>query len=319
MAAQTLRLALLATACLLSTALVAWSSLHYTSFTWKDSTDINPCEMSYFHLIHFPTPVYSTVPSSSPIHRQLYQPEPSALPSSEQLVQLSHAAGYRVLRYVEQGQDDTFLLGQPVLFLPGSSGNYHQSRSLFSRLNTLHRQLHPHSPSARADPCDYFAVDLLDEKSAFSSALLMQQAHYVNDVIQSLLYRYKRSGRTNITSVIIVAHSMGGIVARLLPYLVNWQPDSVRSLYSLGTPHAAPVLVTDEGMRVIYSHLAAEARNGRLGVPVHLSVAGGVNGLFSSNLHSPLYQCPTSSQAYPAVYHTFRRPSSTTRCAGVSN
>ena len=284
MAAHRLRVALVAVACLLSAALVLWSGFYYTSFTWKNSTDVNPCEMSYFHLIHFPTPTLSTVEPSSLIYRDLsnqQQPvEPLPFASTVQSVQKAHAAGYRVLRYVEHGHDDSMLLGQPVIFLPGSSGSYHQSRSLFSRLNTLHRQLHPHSPSAPADPCDYFAVDLLDEKSAFSSALLLQQAHFVNDAIQSLLYRYQQAGRTNTTSVIIVAHSMGGVVARLLPYLINWQADSVRSLYTLGTPHAAPVLVTDEGMRVMYSQLAAEVRSERLGVPVHLSVAGGVNDFF---------------------------------------
>ena len=284
MAAHRLRVAVLAVTCLLSAALVLWSGLYFTSFTWKDSPDINPCEMSYFHLIHFPTPIHSTVQPSSPTYRH-YSSEPQPLEqlpfaSNRHLIQMAFGAGYRVLRYVEHGHDDSLLLGQPVLFLPGSSGNYHQSRSLFSRLNTLHRQLHPHSPSAPADPCDYYAVDLLEEKSAFSSALLLQQAHYVNDAIQSLLHLYHRAGRTNVTSVILVAHSMGGVVARLLPYLVNWQADSVRSLYTLGTPHAAPVLVTDKGMRAIYSHLAAEVRSAQLRVPVQLSVAGGVNDFF---------------------------------------
>ena len=285
MSAQRVRLALLAVAGLMSAALVGWSGVYYTSFTWKDSTDINPCEMSYFHLIHFTTLVHSTVQPSSPIYSEYSNPQTQfdgQLPfaSDVQSRQRAHAAGYRVLRYVEHGHDDSALLGQPVLFLPGSSGNYHQSRSLFSRLNTLHRQLHPHSPSAPADPCDYYAVDLLDEKSAFSSALLLQQAYYVNDAIRSLLYRYQRAGRTNVTAVIIAAHSMGGVVARLLPYLANWKPTSVRSLYTLGTPHSAPVLVADEGMRAIYSHLAAEVRSEQLRVPVHLSVAGGVNDFF---------------------------------------
>jgi len=296
MIAHRLRVSLLAAACLLSAALVVWSGLYYTSFTWKDSSDINPCEMSYFHLIHFPTPVHSTVQPSSPTYRQ-YSDQQAAveqLPfaTSTDAIQLAHAAGYRVLRYVEHGHDDSVLLGQPVIFLPGSSGSYHQSRSLFSRLNTLHRQLHPHSPSAPADPCDYFAVDLLDEKSAFSSALLFQQAHYVNDAIQSLLHRYHRAGRTNVTAVILVAHSMGGVVARLLPYLINFQPNSVRSLYTLGTPHAAPVLVTDEGMRAIYSQLAAEVRSGQLRVPMHLSVAGGVNDFF---IEPPLASLPVAN------------------------
>ena len=284
MATARLPLALAAVACVLSAALVACSARYFTSFTWKDSSDINPCEMSYFHLIHFPTPVHSSAQPSSPTYRS-YDEQPHAaerlpIPSSALAIVRAHAAGYRVLRYVEHGHDDSVLLGQPVLFLPGSSGNYHQSRSLFSRLNTLHTQLHPHSPQAPADPCDYFAVDTLEEKSAFSSAIVLQQAHYVNDAIQWLLHRYRQAGRSNVTSVILVAHSMGGTVARILPYLVNWQPDSVRSLYTLGTPHAAPVLVADEGMRLVYSQLAAEVRSGQLRVPVHLSVAGGVNDFF---------------------------------------
>ena len=297
MTAHMLRLALLAVACALSAALVIWSGLYYTSFTWKGQHRhpsmrdvlLPPHPLPHSHTVHRPTLLAHIQKLQRPATRS--GPSGCRSPPAVHLIEMAHATGYRVLRYVEHGQDDSLLLGQPVVFLPGSSGSYHQSRSLFSRLNTLHRQLHPHSPSAPADPCDYYAVDTLDEKSAFSSALLLQQAHYVNDAIQSLLYRYKRAGRT-VTSVIIVAHSMGGVVARLLPYLVNWQPDSVRSLYTLGTPHAAPVLVTDEGMRVIYSHLAAEVREERLRVPVHLSVAGGVNDFF---IEPPLASLPVSS------------------------
>ena len=54
--------------CLTCALVVAYSAFHFTRFTWKDSLDVHPCEMSYFHLTHFPTAVHSSTSASSPTH-----------------------------------------------------------------------------------------------------------------------------------------------------------------------------------------------------------------------------------------------------------
>ena len=191
-----------------------------------------------------------------------------------------------MLRYVEAGQDDSLLAGRPVLFLHGSSGSYHQARSVFSRLNLVHHALHASVPP-QPDRHDYFSLDFGEEKSAMSGALLLRQAHYANEALRTLAARYGLAEKGSWPGAVIVAHSMGGVVARLLPLLCNWLNGSVPAVYTLGAPHAAPVLVVDEDMRNVYIALSAagggassEGGAERLESAVLLSVSGGVSDFF---------------------------------------
>ena len=72
-AAALLCLLLLLLLCLGCLALLLWSALYFTRFTWKSSTDVHPCEMSYFHLAHSSVHVLSSTSPDSPTHdQQLY-------------------------------------------------------------------------------------------------------------------------------------------------------------------------------------------------------------------------------------------------------
>ena len=183
---------------------------------------------------------------------------------------------YRLFRYSADGVDGP-LSALPVLFLHGSSGDYHQARSLFSRLDLIHQTLST-PPSQRPD---YFSVDFREEASALSGHLLLRQAHYTNEVLRTLAHRYATQAGQQWRGAVVVAHSMGGVVAHLLPLLCNHLNASVLAMYTLGAPHAAPVLVVDEDMRAVYRALAGERRKGRPGPgPVLLSLSGGVSDFF---------------------------------------
>lgn len=47
------------------------------------------------------------------------------------------------------------------------------------------------------------------------------------------------------TSVAIVGHSMGGLVARALLTLKNFKPELINLLITQATPHVAPVMPLD--------------------------------------------------------------------------
>ena len=85
---------------------------------------------------------------------------------------------------------------------------------------------------------------------------MQQQADYVVKAIKHILSLYAADDRTNVprpSSVILVAHSMGGIVARLAIIDSAMQSDRVKTIITLSTPHSVPPVSIDRGMERIYS------------------------------------------------------------------
>ena len=138
----------------------------------------------------------------------------------------------------------------PAVFLPGNGGSYRQVRSLASETARLaHARRREAAASAsgsasgagsepRSDPAperaravvdiDWFAVDFNEELSAFHAELLRRQTNHAREVVRRVLALYPPS-----TRVILVGHSMGGLVAR--GALVPLPP-------RVPTPPASPVL-----------------------------------------------------------------------------
>lgn len=92
-------------------------------------------------------------------------------------------------------------------------------------------------------------MDFNEEFSAFHGQTLLDQAEYLNAAISYILSLYHEPGwflrdksLPEPTSVILVGHSMGGIVARTMLTLPNYQDQSVNTILTLAAPHArAPV------------------------------------------------------------------------------
>lgn len=85
--------------------------------------------------------------------------------------------------------------------------------------------------------------------AAFHGQSLLDQAEYVNEALSFILSLYhdpQHSKRDpslpDPSSVILVGHSMGGIVARTVLTMSNYQANSVNTIITMSTPHArAPV------------------------------------------------------------------------------
>lgn len=58
------------------------------------------------------------------------------------------------------------------------------------------------------------------------------------------------------TSVAIVGHSMGGLVARALLTLKNFKPELINLLITQATPHVAPVMPLDKYLTGKYCRLS---------------------------------------------------------------
>lgn len=183
-------------------------------------------------------------------------------------VQSPYAYKYRLFHYFdgwhEKGTPGSKCL--PVIFVPGSAGHYRQVRSLASTVLTM--------PNAQT--CHkFYAVDFLEEFVAFSARLLKQQAHYVNDAIKYLAGLFPHTD-----SVILVGHSFGGVVLRMLPTLENYVVKNHRNfVITIASPHVRPPLDVSLDLDMLYESLAPRMVNVSIAsgsadiqVPAQLSV-----------------------------------------------
>lgn len=148
--------------------------------------------------------------------------------------------------------------GTPVLFIPGNAGSSHQVRSIASSA-TRQYFTSPHaispdfsSRSPAAKPLDIFTVEFNEDLSAFHGPTLLSERAYVSEAIRYILSLYPPNA-----SIVIVGHSMGGVVAiSLLP-----SPD-ISTIITMSTPHTLPPARFDNRIEHIYStnhqHLVAD-------------------------------------------------------------
>ncbi|KAM9850818.1 GPI inositol-deacylase [Aulostomus maculatus] len=162
------------------------------------------------------------------------------------------------------------LTGAPVLFLPGNAGSYKQARSLGSvalrKAENMEGGLH----------FNVFTVDFNEELVALYGGSLLRQTHFLHESIKAILKLYKHL-KTPPQSVVLVGHSMGGVVARALFTLPRFNTNLVSLIITQASPHLAPVLALDPYLLDFYSAVKQKWVNqaNRLRNVTVLSVGGG--------------------------------------------
>ncbi|KAK4702313.1 GPI inositol-deacylase, partial [Phenoliferia sp. Uapishka_3] len=174
--------------------------------------------------------------------------------------------------YREAGWDDEAfypdgrlaLSGTPVVFVPGNAGSFRQVRSLASAASRSWwelpgvRRKGGTSPREGGRSLDFFTIDYNDDFSAFHGQTLLDQAEYLADSIRFILSLYHQESGSNVpdpTSVIVVAHSMGGIVARAAFLHPHFQAQSISTLITFATPHVSPPVSVDRNIDRVYDHI----------------------------------------------------------------
>lgn len=211
------------------------------------------------------------------------------------------------------------LRGSPVLFIPGNAGSAKQVRSIatqsWSSFHRLNADLGERPFGANS--LDFFTVDLNEEFSAFHGQLLLDQARYVNDAIAYILslYAEDQPGISRPASVLIIGHSMGGIVARTLFTMDNYVHGSVNSILTLATPHMVPPLALDYDITDVYDRIETFWRQGYDGPHAALanvsliSVLGGYQDITvnsdSGNIHHIVPQSHGFSVFTTAIPHAW--------------
>ncbi|GLD71676.1 GPI inositol-deacylase [Lates japonicus] len=162
------------------------------------------------------------------------------------------------------------LTGAPVLFLPGNAGSYKQARSLGSvalrKAENMEGGLH----------FNVFTVDFNEELVALYGGSLLRQTHFLHESIKAILRLYKHL-KTPPQSVVLVGHSMGGVVARALFTLPRFNTKMVSLIITQASPHLAPVLALDPYLLDFYSAVRQKWVNqaNKLRDITVLSVGGG--------------------------------------------
>ncbi|KAF9321472.1 GPI inositol deacylase [Podila horticola] len=196
--------------------------------------------------------------------------------------------------------------GIPALFIPGNAGSAKQVRSMAKEASKYYYQTlgggnhDSEKPSLR--PIDFYSVDFNEEFTAFHGKSLWNQARYVNEAIAYILSLYSddRDDSARPTSILLIGHSMGGIVARAIFTLDNFHYGSVDTIVTIATPHAVPPVALDYEATHIYDTITSFWTRGYSGEGAVLrnvtlvSIMGGtldttVNG-DAANIHSIIPQ-----------------------------
>ncbi|KAK1227266.1 hypothetical protein PQX77_009753 [Marasmius sp. AFHP31] len=157
------------------------------------------------------------------------------------------ARRYSLYLYREVGWESNQIhKGLPVLFIPGNAGSSKQVRSIAS---SAARQYFPQPFEVSQDlfsrginPLDMFAVEFNEDLSAFHGPTLEAQTAYTAQAIQYILSHYPPK-----TRIIIIGHSMGGIVATsLLP------SENISAIITMSTPHSLPPARFDQRINTVY-------------------------------------------------------------------
>jgi len=189
------------------------------------------------------------------------------------------------------------LTGVPVLFIPGNAGSYKQVRSLASvalRKAIDDTDYHQHF--------DFFSVDFGEELSGLYGGTLEQQTQFVCHCIRRILALYTKQ-QAPPTSVVLVGHSMGGLLAKAVftqPELLPG-PAAVRVIISLAAPHS-PALLLDSHIESFYQGLS------QVKLPEEVSVVSVGGGARDWQVRSGLAADPSAAdlavvtEAVPGVW-----------------
>mmetsp|Transcript_4333 Transcript_4333/g.27591 ORF Transcript_4333/g.27591 Transcript_4333/m.27591 type:complete len:545 (+) Transcript_4333:1461-3095(+) len=206
---------------------------------------------------------------------------------------------YTLYRYVESRQHYVYKLKMeahelpaskdawPVLFLPGSGGHSRQVRSLASECARRELQLGKRM-------YDWYALHFNEEKSALDGRLLFRELKHALATVRELSGMYPQHGE-NGSKLIVVGHSMGGVVAQaMLNELNKEQGPWIHALITLASPHAGPPLPWQPAVNRFYAKLDPAVTKESLSRTFFLALAGGYRDAL---IHEKLVQLGNEQMA----------------------
>ncbi len=149
-----------------------------------------------------------------------------------------------------------------VLYIPGHWGSYHQARSLGAHGTqwTRPRENPQKGQQALAQGSwsgkeahlhdfvyEVYALDFAEQGGALHARFLERQSDFAAYVMTLL------TDTCQVDHILVVAHSMGGYVARLAPQRHPHIQKLVPNILTLATPHQNPLYAFDESISQLHS------------------------------------------------------------------
>ncbi|KAL3272555.1 hypothetical protein HHI36_014026 [Cryptolaemus montrouzieri] len=146
---------------------------------------------------------------------------------------------------------------------------------------------------------DYFTINMNEELTGLSGIFLNDQLDYVNRSLHFILTLYKNQ-KYPPTSVILIGHSMGGVIARKLAQL---ESSPVQIVITLASPHKRSPIILDEYISSFYENVKDPIRPNitfinlsggysDLLVPTTLTDSKDNTSLYAITTHIPLSWAP---------------------------
>ncbi|KAF7332412.1 GPI inositol-deacylase [Mycena kentingensis (nom. inval.)] len=138
----------------------------------------------------------------------------------------------------------------PVLFIPGNAGSSRQVRSIASSAARQYWEAPGNVAAEFRDgeerPLDFFAVEFNEDLSAFHGPTLEAQTAYTERAIAYILSHYLPQ-----TNILLMGHSMGGVVATSL-LTPRYNASDISAIITMSTPHTLPPARFDARIDAIY-------------------------------------------------------------------
>ena len=188
--------------------------------------------------------------------------------------------------------------GIPVLFIPGNAGSHKQVRSLGSVALRKTEQLGFHF--------NFFTVDFKEELSGLRGSYLWSHTRFVHECIKIILQLYRGSNR-GAHSLVLIGHSMGGVVARGLFTLQDFNRKSVSTIITLASPNMRPPFMVDHDMLKYYSQINAiwnslnQTEQKSMRHIVFVSIGGGNRDIQVQSSITPFGDSFLSSQSFSVI------------------
>jgi pimeloyl-ACP methyl ester carboxylesterase len=174
--------------------------------------------------------------------------------------------GYRLLRAVDYRSDpkraDTLYGGAPVLFVHGHRGDYMQCANLVGQAAEEWSRVNVEESGHAPLPLDVFTIDMREDSSAFHADIVRVQAAFFNRCVAAILTLYEAhharapsSSSSPPRSVLVIAHSMGGVVTRTALTLDSFLPGSVHTLVTVASPVRASPYLGDASVPLLYDQV----------------------------------------------------------------
>jgi len=178
----------------------------------------------------------------------------------------------------------------PVLFIPGNMGNADQVRSFASYMHN------------GDDYFQYFALDFNESLSAIHGSLILQQAIYLNEALKQIILLYKNHDDfKDIPKIILIGHSIGGMVARTAIILDNYPKCIVSDIIMIGTPNRYPAYCPDSSMEVLYESVNKawinSFYNESTNCKASLAAAQSHDDFNNNDIVTADYKCPTCASS----------------------